>query len=73
MDDRPALRGHDGELAPARAGLQDVGTRSDAGQMNGAFDTDLGNSHRITLEAWKKRGFAERFKEMMWLPIQYWL
>ena len=27
----------------------------------------------ITLAAWKKRGFRERFKEMMWLPIQYWL
>jgi len=44
-----------------------------AQQMNTSFDADLGNSHRITAAAWKKRGFAERFKEMMWLPIQYWL
>lgn len=44
-----------------------------ADQMNDAFNADLANSHRITTEAWKKRGFAERFKEMMWLPIQYWL
>jgi len=44
-----------------------------AQQMGAAYDADLGNSHRITAEAWKKRGFAERFKEIMWLPIQYWL
>jgi cardiolipin synthase A/B len=44
-----------------------------ARQMIGAFDTDLADSRIITLQSWKKRGFAERFKEMMWLPIQYWL
>jgi len=37
------------------------------------FDTDLADSREITLAAWKKRGFAERMKEWMWLPIQYWL
>jgi len=41
--------------------------------MNQAFDADLADSHPVTLAEWKKRGFAERFKEMMWLPIQYWL
>jgi cardiolipin synthase len=44
-----------------------------ARQMNQAFDADLADSHPVTLAEWKKRGFAERFKEMMWLPIQYWL
>jgi cardiolipin synthase len=44
-----------------------------ARQMNAAFDVDLADSRVITLESWKKRGFTERFKELMWLPIQYWL
>jgi cardiolipin synthase len=44
-----------------------------AGQMSRMFDTDLGDSKEITLAVWKKRGFRERFKEMMWIPIQYWL
>jgi cardiolipin synthase len=44
-----------------------------ARQMNQAFSTDLADSHQVTLAAWKKRGLAERFKEMMWVPIQYWL
>jgi cardiolipin synthase A/B len=44
-----------------------------ARQMNGAFDADLADSKQVTLATWKKRGFAERFKELMWLPIQYWL
>jgi len=44
-----------------------------ARQMNQAYDTDLADSRQITLASWKKRGFAERFKELMWLPIQYWL
>jgi cardiolipin synthase A/B len=44
-----------------------------ARQMNAAFDADLADSSVITLESWKKRGFKERFKELMWLPIQYWL
>ena len=44
-----------------------------AGQMNQAFARDLADSHQITAAEWKKRGFKERFKEMMWLPIQYWL
>ena len=44
-----------------------------AQQMNQTFDHDLADSRQITLASWKKRGFAERFKELMWLPIQYWL
>jgi cardiolipin synthase len=44
-----------------------------AGQMARMFDTDLADSKEITLAAWKKRGMRERFKEWMWLPIQYWL
>jgi cardiolipin synthase len=44
-----------------------------ARQMNQAFTADLGDSRQVTLATWKKRGFSERFKEMMWLPIQYWL
>ena len=44
-----------------------------AGQMTRMFDTDLADSKEITLAAWKKRGLGERFKEWMWLPIQYWL
>jgi cardiolipin synthase len=42
-------------------------------QMGDAFATDLGNSKEITLAAWKKRGIKERLRELMWLPIQYWL
>ena len=41
--------------------------------MMRAFDADLAESKEITLAAWKKRGFRERMKELMWLPIQYWL
>jgi cardiolipin synthase A/B len=44
-----------------------------ARQMSQAFDHDLADSRQITVAAWKKRGFTERFKEMMWLPVQYWL
>jgi cardiolipin synthase len=44
-----------------------------AQQMNEAFARDLADSKEITLAQWKKRGFRERFKELMWLPIQYWL
>jgi len=44
-----------------------------ARQMNDAFAADLRDSKQVTLASWKKRGLAERFKEMMWLPIQYWL
>jgi cardiolipin synthase len=44
-----------------------------ARQMGQAFDADLADSRPITLATWKKRGFSERFKELMWLPIQYWL
>jgi len=44
-----------------------------ARQMTQMFNTDLGDSKEITLATWKKRGFRERFKEWMWLPIQYWL
>jgi cardiolipin synthase A/B len=41
--------------------------------MSNMFDTDLADSKEITLEAWKKRGLRERLREMMWLPLQYWL
>jgi cardiolipin synthase len=44
-----------------------------ARQMARMFDTDLADSKEITLATWKKRGVGERFKEWMWLPIQYWL
>ena len=44
-----------------------------AGQMTNMFNTDLADSKEITLATWKKRGFRQRFKEWMWLPIQYWL
>jgi len=44
-----------------------------AGQMARMFSTDLADSKEITLADWKKRGFRERFKELMWIPIQYWL
>ncbi len=44
-----------------------------ARRMNEAFNTDLSESREITLEAWRDRGFAERFKELLWLPLQYWL
>ncbi len=44
-----------------------------AKQMDRAFSKDLGDSREITLAAWKHRGFKERFKEFMWLPVQYWL
>ena len=41
--------------------------------MDQAFDRDLAESKEITLAAWKKRGFKERLKELLWLPAQYWL
>lgn len=41
--------------------------------MGAAFDEDLRASRQITLEAWRKRGLKERLKELLWLPIQYWL
>ncbi|HEV7608865.1 MAG TPA: phospholipase D-like domain-containing protein [Steroidobacteraceae bacterium] len=44
-----------------------------AQQMSRMFDTDLADSRQITLAAWKKRGLLERFRELMWLPVQYWL
>jgi cardiolipin synthase len=44
-----------------------------AQQMNQAFANDLTDSRQVTLAAWKKRGLGERLKELMWLPIQYWL
>jgi cardiolipin synthase A/B len=37
------------------------------------FEADLAESKEITPAAWKKRGFKQRFKELMWLPLQYWL
>jgi cardiolipin synthase A/B len=44
-----------------------------ARQMNEAFARDLADSDEITLAEWKKRGLKERLKELLWLPIQYWL
>jgi len=44
-----------------------------ASQMSRMFEADLADSKEITEATWKKRGFKERFKEWMWLPIQYWL
>jgi cardiolipin synthase len=41
--------------------------------MSKMFDADLAESKEITLAAWKKRGFKQRFKEFLWLPLQYWL
>lgn len=41
--------------------------------MAAAFDNDLRDSRKITLAAWRKRGFRERLKEILWLPLQYWL
>jgi len=44
-----------------------------AQQMDQTFNHDLAESKEITLATWKKRGFKERFKELLWLPAQYWL
>jgi cardiolipin synthase len=44
-----------------------------AHQMTEAFIADLAQSREITREAWKRRGFRERFRELIWLPLQYWL
>jgi cardiolipin synthase len=44
-----------------------------ARRMDEMFAADLAESKEITPEAWKKRGFTERFKELLWLPLQYWL
>jgi cardiolipin synthase len=44
-----------------------------AKSMDAAFARDLADSREITRAAWKKRGFIQRFKELLWLPIQYWL
>ena len=44
-----------------------------ARRMDELFAADLAESKEITPEAWKNRGFKERFKELMWLPLQYWL
>jgi cardiolipin synthase len=41
--------------------------------MSGMFDADLADSKEITLAAWKRRGLRERLRELMWLPLQYWL
>jgi hypothetical protein len=41
--------------------------------MGEMFAADLAESKQITLEAWKDRGFKERLKELLWLPLQYWL
>lgn len=44
-----------------------------ARSMARMFDDDLRESREITLAQWKKRGIRERLKELMWLPLQYWL
>jgi cardiolipin synthase len=44
-----------------------------AAQMSRMFEADLADSKEITEATWKKRGFRERLKEWLWLPIQYWL
>jgi len=44
-----------------------------AHQMDATFSRDLADSKQITVASWKKRGFRERFKELLWLPMQYWL
>jgi cardiolipin synthase len=44
-----------------------------ARSMMQMFDTDLSDSKEITLAAWKKRGFKERMRELLWLPLQYYL
>jgi cardiolipin synthase len=44
-----------------------------ADSMDRAFAADLEDSREITAAAWRKRGFRERMKELMWLPLQYWL
>jgi cardiolipin synthase A/B len=41
--------------------------------MDQAFSRDLADSRQITAASWKKRGIRERLKELLWLPIQYWL
>jgi cardiolipin synthase len=41
--------------------------------MGNMFTKDLADSRRITLAEWKKRGLRERMRELMWLPLQYWL
>jgi cardiolipin synthase A/B len=41
--------------------------------MDRTFADDLAHSKRITAASWKKRGLRERLKELLWLPIQYWL
>jgi len=44
-----------------------------ADEMSRMFGADLAESKQITLAAWKRRGFKERFRELLWLPVQYWL
>jgi cardiolipin synthase len=44
-----------------------------ARQMSRTFEADLADSREITRASWKKRGFKERFRELLWLPLQYWL
>jgi cardiolipin synthase len=44
-----------------------------AKRMDEMFAADLAESKEITLDAWKDRGLKERFKELLWLPLQYWL
>jgi cardiolipin synthase len=44
-----------------------------AREMARTFENDLRESREITLTAWRRRGLKERLKELLWLPLQYWL
>jgi cardiolipin synthase len=44
-----------------------------AKEMSRMFAADLAESREITLADWKKRPLRQRFKEWLWLPLQYWL
>ncbi|HUQ12189.1 MAG TPA: phospholipase D-like domain-containing protein [Steroidobacteraceae bacterium] len=44
-----------------------------AAAMARTFEIDLREAKEITLASWKKRGLKERLKELLWLPLQYWL
>ena len=44
--------------------------RGVAQQLERVFQDDLAHSHRVTYEAWKKRGVKEKFLELIALPIR---
>jgi cardiolipin synthase len=47
--------------------------RDFAAEMTTMFEQDLGNSHQIHLEEWKKRPFSDRAKEWLARLLEYWL